>query len=61
MLNLDLERMWESATEEEKKKAKARAELLLGNLVHYPIDKKRYYIDDLEQVAANLLAYQKEK
>jgi len=53
--------MWESATEEEKKKAKARAELLLGNLVHYPIDKKRYYIDDLEQVAANLLAYQKEK
>jgi len=61
MLNSDLARTWKSTSHADKDKAMARAAIVLGNLVHYPISRKTYYLDDIEQLAANLVAFKQEE
>lgn len=56
-----LEKVWEASTTAEKEAALEKAAKILGNLIHYPPtrDKKRYYTDDVQLIAAELLAWRK--
>ena len=60
MLTTRLEQIWETSTNDEQISAKAQSRKILGNLVHYPTSTKRnYYSDDVEYLAAELLAWRK--
>ena len=60
MLTARLETIWKGCSEEERRKAKAWADVVLGNLIHYPIRRGKHYDDDVEFLAAEFLAYREE-
>lgn len=57
MLTTKLEQLWEKTSAETRIQAITEARVILGNLVHYPTQPKNYYTDDVERLAAELLAF----
>jgi hypothetical protein len=58
MLNTRLQQVWDAATPSQREGSTLAAKHVLENLVHYPSTRTRLTdIDDVEMVAAELLAW----